>query len=208
MKKIILSLAAVSALAIGAPAAAQYASQPNGGYGNNGYNNEANGNVRVAIGRLQARLDAGIRSGGISRQEAYPLRQQIRQLTVLERQYGVNGLSGRERADLQQRLRDVRQRLRMADGNGANWNRYDREDGYGPNGQYGADDRYGRDGQYGNGDRYGDDDRIDANQDGYDDRDYNRDGRWDDDARQGSYQQPGRNTVGGVLDQMLGGGSL
>lgn len=193
MKKTLLGMAAVSALAIAAPAAAQYSSS--------GYQNNASGSVAMRISQLQTRIQAGVQSGAISRQEAIPLRQQVRQLTRLERQYSANGLSGQERADLQQRTRDLRQQIRAADGGDrARWDRYDREDGYAGN------DRYDRDDDYGRNDRY--DDRIDSNRDGYDDRDYDRDGRWDDDVNNGGYQQPARGGLGGVIDAIVGGGGL
>ena len=51
MKKLFITMAAVSALAIGAPAAAQY----------------AGGNVQARLQQLQVRLDAGVRSGEIGR---------------------------------------------------------------------------------------------------------------------------------------------
>lgn len=200
MKTIIFSLAAMSALAVAAPAAAQYQS--------NGYQTgmNANGDVTARVAQLRTRLQAGVQSGAITRQEAVPLRRQLQQLTQIERQYAVNGIDGRERADLQLRIRDLRQQLRSADGgNQARWDQYDREDGYGRSGQYGRDDGYGRDERYG---RYDANDRVDANRDGYDDRDYDRDGRWDDD-QQGGYQQPvQRGGIAGVFDQLLGGGGL
>ena len=180
MKKIILSMAAISALAIAAPAAAQYS---NNGYQNsgNGYQNNANanGNITDRIAQLRMRLQAGVQSGAITRREAVPIRQQLQLLNRLERQYSVNGIDGRERNDLQQRIRSVRQQLRAADGgNQARWDRYDDEDGYGRNGQYG---------------RNTDDDR---------------DGRWDDD-RQGDYRQPAqRGGIAGIFDALTGGGGL
>jgi hypothetical protein len=200
LKKIILSLGAVSALAIAAPAAAQYS--------NNGYQNSAgaNGNISARVAQLGTRLQAGIQSGTISRQEARSLRQQLQQLSQLERRYSMNGLDGRERADLQQRIRTVRQQIRVADGgNQARWDRYDSEDGYDRNGDYRNADDYRRDGRYGEYDRNG---RIDRNNDGYDDRDYDRDGRWDDD-QQGGYGQPvQRGGLAGMVDALMGGGGL
>ena len=77
-----------------------------------------------------------------------PLRQQLRQLTRLERQYARNGISGQERGELQRRMRDLRQGIHRADGNEqARWDRYDREDGYGRDGQWSGrdDDRGGYD---------------------------------------------------------------
>lgn len=112
MKKILVVATAVSALGA-APAFAQF-----------GYQNNANAGGTMGmsnrVAQLDARFQAGIQSGTITRQEAQSLRPQLRQLRQLERQYSVNGLSQQERADLQQRIRSVRQQLRLADNNSGN----------------------------------------------------------------------------------------
>ena len=188
MKKILIGMAAVSAIAIGAPAAAQ---QYQNNYPSNGYQNgyDANGSLEARIMQLQTRIQVGVQQGTITRQEAVSLRQQLRQLRQIERQYSVNGLTGQERSDLQLRMRNLRQQIRYAEGGrGGQTGQYDRDD----------DDYYDN--------RYSD--RIDRNNDGYDDRDYNRDGRWDDD-RNGGYQQPAqRGGIGGIIDSVLGTGGL
>lgn len=102
MKKIILTMAAVSAIAVGAPAAAQY----------------ANSNVDVRIGQLQTRLQAGIQNRTITRVEADTLRGQLRELTQLERQYSRNGLTNSERNALQQRVQYLQTAMRNAERNG------------------------------------------------------------------------------------------
>lgn len=181
MNKILLSMAAVGALAAAAPAAAQY------GYGSN-----VNSGIGISnqIAQLDARLQAGIRAGVIDRTEARNLRAQLRQLTRLEGRYSYNGLTQAERADLRQRLRTVRQSIRVAD-----------------NGRFDRDNRYSWD------DR--DDDvyvgRVDRNRDGWDDRDYNRDGRIDSVYGQGGPYEPAydvvcenRGGIGGVIDSVLG----
>jgi hypothetical protein len=204
MNKFIATMAAATAVVIATPAAAQYGSSqqnPNnnqqGQYRNNG---NADANLSARIDQLQLRLQAGIQNGSITRQEATPLRQQLRQLTQLQRQYARDGISGQERGELQRRVRDLRQALRAADGNNqARWDD-DREDGYGRDNGYG----YRPDAST----------RIDANRDGYDDRDYNRNGRWDDDVNDGRYAQPvpqqPRGGLGGIVDSLLGraGGGL
>ena len=48
-------------------------------------------------------IDAGVRSGAISQRELYSLRASLRQLTILERQLGLGGLTGRENATLRHR---------------------------------------------------------------------------------------------------------
>jgi hypothetical protein len=190
MRKILFSMAAVSALAVAAPTAAQYSNA-----NQNQNRDNANANLSARVGQLQTRIQAGIQSGAISRQEARPLRQQLRQLRQLERQYSRDGFTQQERSDLQQRIRTLRQQLRAADGGAQGrheqWEQWDREDGYSQNGQHG---------QYSNG--------IDSNRDGYDDRDYDRDGRWDDDVDDGGYQQPAeRGGLGGFIDSIFGGNS-
>ena len=135
MNKFIATMAAVSALAIAAPAVAQP------GYGGQQQNDYRGGNADVnlsaRIDQLQMRLQAGVQSGSITRREARPLRQQLRQLTQIERQYARNGISGQERGELQRRMRDLRQAIRRADGNDqARWDGYDREDGYGRDGRW------------------------------------------------------------------------
>lgn len=142
MKSVISSMAAASALVIGIPAAAQVANgyQTQNGYqAPNGYQNPqtgngvgAQGNLAARIGQLQTRVQSGVQSGAIDRAEAPRLRQQLRQLVQLERQYTANGLTSAERSELQQRLRDLRQQVRTADG-GANgqYDQYDRDEGYG-----------------------------------------------------------------------------
>ena len=187
MNKILVTMAALSALSIGMPAAAQYPT-PRGGHQTNAF---ANGNLSARIHQLHVRFEAGLRDGSINRREAVSLRQQLRQLTQLERRYSRNGISGRERADLQQRMQGLRQQIRTADGgNQARWDRYDREDGYG------RWDRSGR--EYG-----GYDDGYYSRDGGY----YDRDGNWDygtDDR----YQQPARGGLGGMVDALLGTGGL
>ncbi|MDQ3139315.1 MAG: hypothetical protein M3Q15_01125, partial [Pseudomonadota bacterium] len=68
MKKIIMTMAAVSALAVAAPATAQYADT----------------NISARIQQLQLRLQAGVQNRAITRNEAVSLREQLRQLSMLE----------------------------------------------------------------------------------------------------------------------------
>jgi hypothetical protein len=203
MNKIIfIALAATSAIAAAAPASAQ-----SGGYGGNGY---GNGNVEVRADQLQMRLQAGIRSGAITRAEAVPLREQLRQLTRLETLYARDGISGRERADLQHRINSLRQGIRLAERSGDSRygrddDRFDRDDD-----RYsrGDDDRYDRnnDGWDDRDGRWDVDSRYDTNRDGYDDRDYNRDGRWDND--EGYQQTDNTGIVGQIIDRVTGNNSL
>jgi hypothetical protein len=204
MKKILIALAATSALVAAMPAAAQ----------------GAGGNLQLRVGQLQTQLQTGVQSGAITRSEAVPLRQQLRQLTRLERQYAQGGISGQERADLQHRINNLRQGIRMAARTGDS--RYDRDDD-----RYDRDDdRYGRgdgDGRWdrdndgwddrdGNRDgRWDVESRNDSNRDGWDDRDRDRDGRWDDDSdydRDEVSNRDDRGILGQVIDRVTGNGGL
>lgn len=198
MNKIIIALVATTAIAAAAPAAAQYG---------------AGGNAPIRSGQLQLQLQAGVRSGAISRAEAMPLREQLMQLTRLERLYARDGISGRERADLQHRINSLRQGIRIAARTGGGRydrddNRYDRDDGYARDGGYdrnndGWDDRDGnRDG------RWDVDARNDSNRDGWDDRDHDRDGRWGNDEGYGREVVQDRGVVGQLLDRVTGNGGL
>lgn len=144
MKKLLLTMTALTAFA--APAAAQSGYQNNGyqnngyqnnGYQNNGYRNNgyANANAGAAVAidnrlaRLDSRIQAGIQSGAIDQREAWNLRQQLNEISRLDRRYGRNGYTQQERADMQQRLRYFRDQLNMADGGRNNGN-------YGQGGPY------------------------------------------------------------------------
>lgn len=120
MKRMILGVTLMAALA--APAAAQYARGTDQDRsldyrGRDGTN--AEGDYPARIEQLRVRVRTGVQNGTISRQEGASLRQQIRQLGLLESQYGSNGLTSEERADLQDEIRDVRQQLRVAEGGAA-----------------------------------------------------------------------------------------
>jgi TolA-binding protein len=129
MKKLLITMTMISGLAAAAPAAAQYA-QANAGMG-----------ISNRISQLETRLQAGIQAGVVDRYEAQSLRQQLRDLNRLERQYSRNGLTVQERQDLQMRIRAARQQLRTADGG-----RYDRDMRYG---NWQNDDYYGQGSVYG-----------------------------------------------------------
>lgn len=130
MKKLLSAMTAVSALALAAPAMAQsgYQNPYNDGY-NSGFNANAYGNSGIdsRLARIEARIQAGLDSGTIDAREARNLRWQLNQISRLDRQYSRNGYTQAERNDLQARLRNFRDQLRMADGGGNGWG----------NGQYG-----------------------------------------------------------------------
>ncbi|MFN3511988.1 MAG: hypothetical protein ACK41C_03025 [Phenylobacterium sp.] len=96
MKKILLSLAAASALALTAGAASAQA-------WNTGYDRQA---------ELSARIEAGLRSGDLTRAEARDLRAAMDDLAALEARYRVGGLSSWERTDLDRRYDALAMRIR------------------------------------------------------------------------------------------------
>ncbi|WP_028057073.1 hypothetical protein [Sphingomonas phyllosphaerae] len=64
--------------------------------------------------RLEQRIERGIRSGQLSRREAMQLRTQYREIARLEDRYRrSDGLSGRERQDLNRRFDALSARVRV-----------------------------------------------------------------------------------------------
>ena len=119
MKKILLSIAAASAVVAVVPAVASaQAYGPTGGYGRD-YHQDV-GNDRVA--RLDQRIDVGIRSGGLNRNEAWRLKGDLRETARLESRYRRGGLNGWERADLDRRYDRISAQIR--------YERRDRDYGY------------------------------------------------------------------------------
>jgi hypothetical protein len=171
MKHTMMTLAAVSAIALGAPAAAQY----------------AGGNFEARIQNLQTEIQTGVQSGTIRRDDARTLREHLRSLRQTERTYAIGGFTRAERQDLQNRIQNLRQQVRYA----ANVR---------------GNTRYGQSGY------------MDRNRDGFDDRDMDRDGRWQDDVRSdrygytgtgGPYEEVGRvcgtsRGITGVIGAILG----
>ena len=118
MKKILLSIAAVSAVAVAVPAVASAQSYDRG-HGRGGYQDV--GGDRVA--RLDQRIDMGIRNGGLSRNEAWRLKGDLRETARLESRYRRGGLSGWERQDLDRRYDRISAQIR--------YERHDRDRDYG-----------------------------------------------------------------------------
>jgi hypothetical protein len=191
MRNTFLCLGAVTLSALSASATAQpiaNSNQYNPTSAQN-YGSPDRTNMSWRIAQLQTRLDAGVRDRSISHREAYPIRDSIQRLSRLERQYTANGLTAQERATLQDRIRTVRQQFRVADG--------------GAHGRYAQWDHEDRNGW--NNAAAG---SIDANNDGWDDRDFNRNGRWDDDG-QYAYQQPTLGAaIGGLISNVIGANSM
>ena len=138
MKKILLSITAVSALTAATVVPAVASAQ--------------SGNQRQY--RLEHRIDQGLRNGSLSRAEAYRLNIQLRETARLEYRYRRDGLSGWERADLDRRFDRISAAIR--------YERHDRDYGSG----YGLDnDRDYRDGHRDHDRDYRDDRRDDRRDD-------------------------------------------
>jgi len=96
MKKLLAMAVAASALAVAAPASAQ-----------------AWQSINQRQSNLDARIDAGVRSGDLTRAEAVRLRAEFRDLARLEARYRASyGLSLAERRDLDRRFDALSQRIR------------------------------------------------------------------------------------------------
>ena len=143
MRKVLFSLAALSAVAVAAPAMAQ----PYGhAYGHQrGYDSRAWVPIEARLDRLYTRIERGVESGRLTRREAQGLRYEFRDLVQRERVYSRNGLSWQERADLDARLDRLAQRVRFERRDGED--RYDRrgydDRGYDRRDGYRGDDRRG-----------------------------------------------------------------
>lgn len=79
-------------------------------------------NINARQARLDARIDQGVRSGALTRNEAVRLRSDFRGLTNLEYRYRRTGggLSQWERNDLNRRFDALSARVR--------WDKHDRQD--------------------------------------------------------------------------------
>lgn len=128
MKTLLMTMTALSALSIAAPAAAQ-----------SWYGDRSNG------ADLQMRIDAGIASGAISRREAMPLRAQLRRFTLTERQYRSGGFNIRERSALRDRSRLLSRNIMIAQESGDGRDgRFGQNNGPGGKPVYIENDRSGR----------------------------------------------------------------
>ena len=96
MKRLLLSALAAASLAVVVGPAAAYPAHRGYDYGSTSINQREAG--------LNARIDAGIRSGQITRDEAVRLHAEMGRIEGLERQYRRNGLALNEQRDLERRL--------------------------------------------------------------------------------------------------------
>ena len=119
MKKILISIAAASALAA---AAAPAAAQSYGGHDRGDYRDDRGGDRWDDRGgdrgadrgdMLKFRIDRAERNHQISRREAFRLREQVRVTERLSWRYRADGVVTRwERADLDRRFDSIRVQLR------------------------------------------------------------------------------------------------
>lgn len=129
MKTIHLIFAAVSALAIATPLAAQPRHDRDATHSRS-WNDD-----RPNMANLRMQLDAGISSGTITRREASTLRTDLNALSRLERIYGRDGFSRSERNTLMRRSAGLERLIHRAERNldrgsaRAGWER-GRDDGY------------------------------------------------------------------------------
>ena len=70
-------------------------------------------NINQRQANLDRRIDQGIRTGKITRAEAYRLRADFQTIARLENRYRANGLSNWERADLDRRFDTLSARIRI-----------------------------------------------------------------------------------------------
>lgn len=82
-------------------------------YGDDRWNGAGWMNINQRQAQLDRRIDQGLRSGQLTRQEAYRLRGEFQAIARLETRYRVNGLSQWERADLDRRFDVLSDRVRL-----------------------------------------------------------------------------------------------
>ncbi|KQS55318.1 hypothetical protein ASG17_04285 [Brevundimonas sp. Leaf363] len=116
----ISALAAVAAVSVALPAAAQSYGRPS--HAQPSYGQPHRGPVASDYGwmsinarqaNLDRRIDNGVRTGQLSRYEAMNVRSQFNGLVRLEAQYRRNGLSSWERADLNRRFDHLSTQIRV-----------------------------------------------------------------------------------------------
>jgi hypothetical protein len=127
MRKVLITVAAAaSALAIAAPASAQYYPAPQGpvhGYGNN-YGHFRS--LQARIDNLQRQINRLDKRDVIRNREADRLRAESRDIERQLRAYARNGLTQREGYTVERRLARLEQRIGYVLNDGHRWGRNDR----------------------------------------------------------------------------------
>jgi hypothetical protein len=125
MRPIYMTMAAVAALSLTAPASAQW------------------GHDRTYSQQLQVQIDAGISRGTISQRESIGLRADLGRLVRLEQRFSPNGISRREHSVLMQRSSALAKDIRFATRNhGRGGNQPLAWESRSSNGQWVADARF------------------------------------------------------------------
>jgi ribosomal protein S20 len=114
MRKIILSAAILSAVAVAAPASAQR------------WDNGGARHVQQELNQIEQRIHHAAQRGLLSRNEARRLFTRAERIERLAYSYQRGGLDHREHRDLQNRLQDLRQELRFERQEGRDDRRYSR----------------------------------------------------------------------------------
>lgn len=109
MRKFLISAALVSAaaMAVATPAEAQYRGQ---GYG---YGEVRGGGIQRELMEIRQQIRIGFERGALTRHEARDLTRDADKIDDRLRRKSWDGLSFREREDLQRRIQNLRQRLRF-----------------------------------------------------------------------------------------------
>ena len=138
MRKLLISAAMLSALAVTAPASAQRWDDRGHGYNQNhgrGYEQQ--------LRQLSQRIDTMYQRGLLSSKEGRKLQQRVLEIRHRLHSYSRDGLSYRERDDIERRIADLRERIRDERREGRDQRRDDRYDRYDRDGRYDRDNRRG-----------------------------------------------------------------
>jgi septal ring factor EnvC (AmiA/AmiB activator) len=123
MRKLLISAALLSAVAVAAPASAQRWDDRGRGYGQNqtqGFDQQ--------LQQLRQRIDQMYQRRLLSNNEARKLQGRVNDLRSRLYDYSRNGLTYRERDDIQRRIYDLRQRIQSERHEGREQRRDDRRD--------------------------------------------------------------------------------
>jgi hypothetical protein len=140
MRKVLVSIAALGAALSAAPAMAQSWGNPGGGYGQPGYGNgyDQRGHDQrgydndrrqgTSVEQVRFAVERAIRSGRVPGREARALRNAVDDLQRRAYRAQRDGYSWGERRDIDNRAREILQRLQYSNGNyGGNDNGYGRD---------------------------------------------------------------------------------
>jgi hypothetical protein len=119
-KTFLISALALAAASVAVPAAAQIDDGVYAGAGGHGHRDRYDDrrdyrdwvSIQRRFDRLDRRIDQGVRNGALTRREAAGLRDEFHALIRLERRYSRDGLSRRERADLDFSFDRLERRIR------------------------------------------------------------------------------------------------